>query len=314
MSRLTTMTAAFILSASVMTACAAESATASVNPQNLPAVLENARSGDLITLPQGNYGALSLRNRSWSKPVTIDAHAASFSTIHLDQVDGLTIQGGTVIGGDEKAKGIFVSQSHNITLTDMSVSKTVVGIVLQRSQNIVVRGVTLSGMIADGIHVAMSQHVVLDHNVCRDFTPTPKTFENGRMVKDELHPDCIQGWSRAQFPPVSDVVISNNVITGNMQGISFFNKVKNGVDDGGFDRITITGNKVLTTRPRGISLLGGRNSVVRDNDVRSIPGSVLARNGSRVSTRVSVEGTGNIACGNIVPDKSDDPEAQSCRR
>jgi hypothetical protein len=243
------------------------------------------------------------------------ASGAVFSGIVIQKVDGLAIDGGTVIGANQnKLKAVLVIDSRNVALANMNVKTAVVGIVIRQSEKVSVRGTTLSDMSADGLHVVASHFVTIDGNTCHSFTPLKRIFENGQLVKDERHPDCIQGWSLPGQAPLSDVVITRNTINGDMQGISFFNHSRNGIDDGGFDRVTIANNAVVTTRPRGIALLGGRNSTVRDNTVSSIPGSVLARNGNVVRTGVEVTGTANTACGNLARDKPDIPEAARCRR
>ncbi len=308
--------AALALAASLLISCNAQSAISGpVTPQSLPNILRDARDGDTITLPPGNYGAVAIQGRRWARPVTIRAGDAVFSAIKIDQVDGLVLDGGTVTAPNSRnAKGVFVSQSSNIALSNLRVSGAVVGIVLQKSQNVTVRGAVLSAMTADGIHIVASRRIVLDGTQCSGFVPDAKIFQNGELVQDARHPDCIQGWSRPDSPPLADVTITNTRVNGNMQGISFFNHSRNGIDDGGFDRVTIKNNSVVTTRPRGIALLGGRNSVVRDNSVRSIPGSALERNGRPVRTGVEVQGSGNLACGNSIPDKPDSPEAMRCPR
>jgi hypothetical protein len=85
------------------------------------------------------------------------------------------------------------------------------------------------------------------------------------------HPDCVQLWSRPDAPPTSDIVIRFNRAYGPTQGFSGFNHVRNGVDDGGFDRITIEGNAVDGAFPQAISLMSGRDSAVRNNRVATYP-------------------------------------------
>jgi len=98
---------------------------------------------------------------------------------------------------------------------------------------------------------------------------------------------------------VADIVIRGNVMEGEMQGIFLGNHVRKGVDDGGFDRITIENNEVTVSFPQGIGLFDARDSVVRNNTVRTIPGSTLP-NGKRVRANLRVTGTGNRVCGNKV--------------
>jgi hypothetical protein len=301
------------------TACSASPSAGAeriqASPGNLESVLARARPGDDVVLSPGDYGALQIQDRSWPVPIVVDAGSAHFSGITLQNVDGLTINGGTVVSnGDFKSHAVMVTLSHHISFQGMQVSNGRVAIALIRSDNINLQGVTIFDMFDDGVHIAMSRHVTIDHLVCRDWHPIARQFDAaGNLTKDAPHPDCVQAWSRPQYPPVSDVTITNTTVTGRMQGLSFFNHTKNGVDDGGFDRITLTENKVQTELPNGISLVSGRNSVIRDNEVTSVPGSVLARNGRPVRADIKIKGgSGNLVCGNRIPDKPNSPWAAPC--
>jgi len=277
------------------------------------ASIDRARPGDVITLPAGSYGDVVIRDRQWPKQVIVDARAATFSSIVLSGIDGLAIKGGTIIGTGERSRGVIMRDSRNVTLADMTITGADVGVVLQGDEDIALRNMTLTRMLSDGMHLVMSKRILVDGTVCRDFTPAQRIFKDGELVQDAKHPDCIQGWSKPGTPPLSDIIIKNSRIDGDMQGISFFNHVKNGVDAGGFDRITIVGNHVSVTRPNGISINEARDSVVRDNDVRTIPGSVLARNGRPVRTRINVQGVRNVFCGNSAADRNEGG-SQSCAR
>jgi hypothetical protein len=80
----------------------------------------------------------------------------------------------------------------------------------------------------------------IEGNVCDAFRPL-----NGE------HPDCVQLWSRPDAAPTSDIVIRGNRAYGPTQGFSGFNHVRNGVDDGGFDRITDRGQYRRRGLPAG---------------------------------------------------------------
>ena len=308
------------LVASLAAACSATSAGASqrqASPGDLERVLADAGPGDTITLAPGDYGVLRLVDRSWPTPVVLKAEAARFGGMLFKNVDGLTIDGATVVAnGDIKSHSLVMRFSKHITLQDIKVSNARVAVDVDRSDDISMVGVTISNMINDGVDIAMSHRVSIDHLSCSDWHPIARQFDAaGNLTKDAPHPDCVEAWSRPQYPPVSDVTITNTTVDGPMQGLSFFSHVRNGVDDGGFDRIILKGNRVRTSLPNGISLVSGRNSVIRDNDVSTIPGSVLQRNGRPVRTDIKIkEGSGNLICGNRVVDKPNSPWALPCPR
>jgi hypothetical protein len=92
-------------------------------------------------------------------------------------------------------------------------------------------------------------------------------------------------WSRPTAPPVADVIIRRNRIEGDTQGIGLHNHVRDGVDDGGFDRILIEDNIINVSRTNAIDLANGRESIIRNNKVTTLPGakgraSIHAREGS----------------------------------
>ncbi|MGI4879899.1 MAG: hypothetical protein ACRYG4_20685, partial [Janthinobacterium lividum] len=67
--------------------------------------------------------------------------------------------------------------------------------------------------------------------------------------------------------------ITDNSAVRQTRGISLFNHVRGGVDDGGFDWTVIRSNIVLNTEANGIAAYSCRGHTVRDNDVNSLPNS-----------------------------------------
>ena len=129
-------------------------------------------------------------------------------------------------------------------------------------------GNTFSEMGSDGIDIALSRRIFVDGTRCHDFKPTPGA-----------HADCIQLWSRPNAPPTADITIINTVAAGDMQGVTAFNHVRNGVDDGGFDRITFANNDIRITYAQAVSLYDCRDCIARDNFVDTWP---QAHNRARV--------------------------------
>lgn len=124
----------------------------------------------------------------------------------------------------------------------------------------------------DGVNIAQSWRGVVADN---DFTD-PDT--------GEAHPDAVQLWSRPTMrladksivpaPPTSDIVIARNRVRGMLtQGVTAFNHIRDGVDDGGFDRITITANEIAVGMPQALAIYAGRDCIVTDNRVSTLDGS-----------------------------------------
>jgi hypothetical protein len=304
-------------------------------------VLAAAKPGDTIRLGPGTYEGLSLVGRQFSPAITIEAAGARVVAMKLKAVDGVTIRGGTFqLGPPIKhprsgepfyGAAIRMDKVSNIRVLDgrflgpsavedgerlefgdgfgvrtIGGSKIEVlngrfagfktGVAMTRIEGFRIAGNTFSGMRGDGASVSLSHHGVFENNSC-----------DSTRVRDGEHPDCIQMWSRPTAPPVSDIMIRRNRIEGSTQGIGFHNHVRNGVDDGGFDRIVIEDNVIDVSRANAIRLSNARDSVVRNNKVTTQPGA-------RFRASINVVGGSSVkVCGNTVgagagkPGVKDDP-------
>ena len=256
-------------------------------PSTLSNVVAAAKPGDTIRLAPANYGVLKIVNRSWNPPVVFEAAGATIPFVAIGNSSGVTWRGGTVVGFGDGAYatgyGFKMQHSSDISITGVKISEVRTGIVVDTSSRVRVANNDLSKVSADGIDVALSRNVAIDGNSCHDFATSPGA-----------HPDCIQLWSRPTAPPTADVTITNNSAIGEMQGIGLFDSnLRDGVPDGGFDRITITGNKVLNTMAQGIAMYNCRSCTVRDNNINSLPGY-------KNKAQLNVQGGSVVNCSNIV--------------
>lgn len=267
-------------------------------PATVAATLQRAAAGTTIKLAPGEYDAIALRDRHWSPAVTIDASAAHLRGVRLDLVSGLTWHGGTFSGGDVERSGFNVNKGDHLIVDGVAFSHYLRnGIGLSVVSDVRITNNSFSDSGSDGIDVAMSRRIVIDHNRCFDFHPT-----------DKAHPDCIQMWSHPQEPPTADVVISNNEAIGDMQGFTMFNHIRDGVDDGGFDRITVEHNFVKVTVWHGIFVGACRNCIVRHNRAESIPNPAFPR----ARAWIKAEGENVVNCDNIAVMFPDDPGRARC--
>ena len=292
-----------ILAAFALVACtgAASAPAGPATPATLAARLKDAKGGETIRLAPGEYGIVRFPRVTFSPAITIDAAGATFTGLVLNKVSGVTVRGGAVVGPGGRSYGVMIRSSDDIRIENMRISGAHRGVVVGESSNIALVGNELTGLISDGINVALSDHVLVQRNRCHDFSPNLAVFDAaGNKLRDGDHPDCIQAWSRPTRAPVSDVRVLDNVAEGNMQGIFFGNHTRNGVNDGGFDRITIRGNRLKVTMA-GVVLDEARDSVVEDNHVELFPGPVFPTKPSfRLKPNVRVSGERNRACANVV--------------
>lgn len=303
-----------------LTGLAALSAAAivlAVQTGSSSARIDTARAGASIRWPSGDGQRLSIVGKSFDPAITIDASRATFSGIVIRNSRGVHIKGGTVIGPGGRSYGIHIDRSRDVAIEGMTITGAHRGIVIGLSEDIVVRSNKLTGLISDGIDIALSRKIAIERNECASFSPTKTVFDSaGKRISEGDHPDCIQAWSRPKAPPTADIRVVGNKANGRMQGIFFGNHVRNGVDDGGFDRILIADNDLRVATTHGISLYGARSSRITGNMVSTVPGSVSSRppyKPMRATIRI-VDGLDVTACGNIVESEPSSPVVMECRR
>ncbi len=260
---------------------------AAADPATINAVLAAARPGMTIRLVPGSYPQVILRNRNFDPPITVDASDATLAGVQLIGTSGVRWTGGSIEGlrpNDGGANfGFTASTGAQITIDGVHISGFRTGIVFDRITGGAVTGNWLARMTSDGIDLAASHNITVTRNACSDFHPA-----------DGAHPDCIQAWSRPDYPPTSDLAITYNSVVGSTQGIDLFNHVVDGVDQGSFDRVVVSNNTVLVTYGDGIGVYSCRGCSVRNNTVNSLP-NYLNR------AQLGIFGGSVEQCGNVVP-------------
>ncbi len=257
-------------------------------PASLRGVVAGAHGGDTIVLAAGRYAAVTFRAQTFIPALTVDAAAASVAAVRIYNSTGVVWHGGAIAGdlpasGIATGFGVVAQNSSGITISGIHITDVRTGIGFGAITGGTITGNWLSQMSSDGIDVAMSRTIAIDHNTCSNFALAPTA-----------HPDCIQLWSHPTAAPTADITIAHNTVTGSMQGISLFNHVRDGVDDGGFDRVVIRDNQVRNIFSIGIAVGDCRGCTVRDNLVDSLPEF-------EHFAQLYIRGGSVEACGNIVP-------------
>lgn len=265
--------------------------------------IANAQPGATIVVPEAFNGQLVITGKHFSSPVTIRNESSLVQAIVVRDSSNIIIEGGAVTGGTGVLYAVHIDRAKSVAIRGMTLTNTVRGIVINQSEAIGVFQNRLTGLRTDGVNIAASRNVLVEGNSCSNFNPIPAVYdEAGNLVKDGDHPDCIQSWSVSTSPPNSDLVIRGNSMTGNMQGIFLGNKVRDGIDDGGYDRVVIENNFVNISQPNGIAIEGGRVVRMVNNEIQTIDGSRLLNGaGSLVKAALkAIASTDVVACGNIV--------------
>lgn len=234
-----------------------------VNPRNIATALAQVPGGVTLVLAEGDYGELVINKRSWARPITLDARKATMR-LRILSSEGVRVIGGSygnALGTGVDGYAILVRQSKKVSFENPYMYDSKRGLVFDRSSEMRVTGAMMTRLRIDGINIASSQKVVVTDSQCMGF------------ITGDAHPDCIQMWSRPATGVTSDVTLLRNRSDGPNQGFAGFNHVRDGVDDGGFDRVVIKDNYVRGTYPQGVALADCRDCVVSDNTAVTMPTS-----------------------------------------
>jgi len=293
-------------------------------PATLAAVLQQAKSGDTIVLAPGDYEPVKFSSRSFAKPLVIEAGTATINSMLIAKVEGLEIRGGeyrvpppnvkpstgklvygaairfdnvrnirltglklvgpgappgVTDGPFGEGNGILVNIAGDVEITKSHFTGLKNGIAMGRTDGFKVTDNVFAGMRSDGVSMGEVRNGLIQGNEC-----------SATRIRDTEHPDCIQLWSRPTSAPTADVVIRGNRAEGPTQGVFLGNHTRDGVNDGGFDRILIEDNDLNVAFPNAIALTDGRESIVRNNRVRTFPG---AQYPARITIRGDVKQCGN---------------------
>ncbi len=262
-------------------------------PATFNDVLQRARPGDVIRLAPGTYEPIKLRDRHWTPPVTVEAGQAELRGGRFDDISGLTWHGGVFEGGDTLGAALKFQVGDHIIVDGAAFHHfTSVGVILGRVTDARLTNNVVTDSGSDGFDVTLSQRVVVDHNRCQDFHPLPGA-----------HPDCVQLWSKPEFAPVADIVITNNIAIGDMQGFTGF--------DGPLNRVRVEHNFAHVTNWHGVAMFDCHDCALRHNRVETmfnprfpeVRAWVLVKGGERV-----------IDCDNRAKDYPDYPGRRKCKK
>ncbi|MBX3482554.1 right-handed parallel beta-helix repeat-containing protein [Phenylobacterium sp.] len=283
-------------------ACApAWGATLTATPATFVKVLSAAKPGDRIVLAAGAYGLQRPRKLDFTPAVTVDATLASDFAFYGTDLAGLTfaggswasfridrgcrivVEGGTFVSAEPgEGTGILINGGCDVAIRGNRLAGYKNGISAASINGYVIEGNGLSWMRSDGLRAGLSRNGRIVGNMVQ-----------GTMTVGDEHPDCIQLWSRPGQIARDVLIEGNTCVNEDSQGIGLFNHVRDGVDDGGYDNITIRNNLLIVGRPNGLTVTGGRNTVLENNVVRTWPGA-------KWQAKITITGGSVARCGNSV--------------
>jgi len=264
---------------------------------SLDTALASAEDGDVVWLRAGDYGELSISGARHTTPVTIaavDAEGPRFSAVRIEDSAGISLRGLVVsseAGGTlmELSGERLVAEECRLMSTDDTSDWSAQDWIDRASSGIQADGtdITLRGNslknVAYGISVEAT-HSLIESNLIENFSNDGlrglgdysvfqyNTVKNCYAI-DDHHDDGFQSWSVGDggvgTGEVVGIVLRGNTFInyedpdqphrGTLQGIGCF--------DGTFVDWLVENNVVMTDHWHGITLLGARNSIVRNNTV-----------------------------------------------
>ena len=301
------------------------------NKTELMSALSQATGGDEIVLASGNYGALDVKNTSFSSYVTLvskDPGGAVFTSVNLSNTDYLRIDSVHVDNPSNGGSGssvVSVTDSSHIQLLNSEINGLVddnyaghYGIYAKNISDATFSGNFIHD-VKDGTFFNTAQNLTLvgntvDHTGADSFkfTGIDGALIEGNMGSNTYHPESGAHLDFIQFQGTSDS--SNVIIRGNVSMPSSHANVQ-GIYLGAveYTNFLIEDNVIATGMIRGISINSGTNNVVRNNTLIDYAGEVhsgtkvMGADQSYGNIQMSYLGEagldGNLTLQNTDPDK-----------
>lgn len=190
-------------------------------PATLAAILAAAVPGSTIQLASGSYGDLAVGDtRAFSPPLTITACAsdgktnagAVFHSLSFSNWTGVNLQ--CIRASGTADASLKLGNVHQFTITYfVSDSPVRAGIEIGSSDHVTASTVTVTRSGSDGMDIAGSQNIAIDHLRCSKGLPTPGA-----------HPDCLQLYGGTAYAPspVAHITVVWSVAEGPTQGFDTF--------------------------------------------------------------------------------------------
>jgi hypothetical protein len=237
-----------------------------------------------LNLVGGTYGTLEKDTRARQ---AINIGGSSDISVAGAKLLGLPLTLGTTgawLTGDRG--GIYARNSTRITIRDSECRRFRVCVTFYEATDSLAHNNKARESNSDGFNVIGSHRIVLSQNDCR-------WYERANNV----HPDCIQGWSLRTGPVMTQIWLVNNNAEGNMQANLFGN-----IGGGSVDGLFAYGNRAWVTFSHTISCGGCANSRVQFNILASHPGTLFG-----IGKIKGFEGPGNIISDNPMVDGTKEP-------
>jgi hypothetical protein len=175
---------------------------------------------------------------------------------------------------DAPAIGLNLRNSSHVAVLDSEFRDFVLALAVSSVTDALVEHSSFHDIRSDGIDGTASGPVKIIGNHFSDFYPKESYDASGKWLGGD-HPDAIQFWTALTPAASHDIEIRDNVIergsgpqAAAIQGIFLTDQTKGAL---AYRNVTITHNLVIGPQGNGITLMGGHNVTVTDNDIYPYP-------------------------------------------
>lgn len=225
---------------------------------------------------EGDFPVYRGPKKAWAKGVVLDCSKATLNGWYWTKTAGVTFQKPTlreagfpglrfddcqrvkVSGARADGTSVKIVRGQDVEVSDCVILRAGTGVSLGDTSGIRVLRNAFRLSTSDGVQCAG----------CEDFDISDNTFD-GTERPGAQHPDAIQFWSKPGRVTRRGRVTGNRVL-GNCQGITSFDPAAGGIED-----VLIAANDICIGPDFkwGIAMQNARRVVLRDNSLRTMPGS-----------------------------------------
>lgn len=268
------------------------------NQAQLASAVNNARSGDTISLSSGTYDGFVTNKLNFNQKVTITSadprNPAVINEFLLRGANNVEFKDLKFDYNPAKSKDapFWIEGSNNVNFVNVDIEGHMkggygdgVGLRIKNSQNVVVRDSEISDF-RNGLYSTKSTNVDIINNDMRgmsndsmlfaamtDVLISGNDFRNMKSPPALKHKDSIQFLTSPTEPGSKDIVIRGNVIENRefTHGIYFTNPMfNNGDKNAVYQNILIEDNLIRSNHVHGITMNNGNGVTIRDNVVEKI--------------------------------------------
>ena len=226
-------------------------------------------------------------------------------------VEGGTLAPGDVSGGAQTyvgknvGIGVLLRDSDRVEIADSAMSDLGKGVVLDRTQDVTIRGNRIEDTREDVIRGANHDGTTVEGNVMIELSPWRANPGQVESRTDE-HADFVQFWTTPGGTGISDFTITGNVMIdreGTAQGVFGWNKHEGGGNQ--FRDFTVSDNLIYSGHRHGINLNDVRGGIVEGNTL--VPNAEMPRGAVAVPiVEIGGGSSGIRVANNLVPDRNGD--------